>query len=102
MVLLFFDGVRYGTFYIKETKAPKNYELSDRIAKVEISDKGVFVDDIEIQGDNSIYSFEFENQRIETPKTGDERNIILAVIISIISFLGILGVFIKKITRKNK
>lgn len=97
-----FDGVRYGTFYIKETKAPKNYELSDRIAKVEISDKGVFVDDIEIQGDNSIYSFEFENQRIETPKTGDERNIILAVIISIISFLGLLGVFIRKITRKNK
>ena len=64
-----FDDLRYGIFFIKELKSPKGYELSNRIAKVEINDKGVFIDDIEIQEDNEAYSFEFENQKIETPKT---------------------------------
>lgn len=64
-----FEDMRYGTFYIKELKSPKNYELSNRVAKVEINDKGVFVDGAEIQEENTVYSFEFENQKIETPKT---------------------------------
>ncbi len=64
-----FEDMRFGTFYIKELKSPKNYELSNRVAKVEINDKGVFVDDKEIQEENTVYSFEFENQKIETPKT---------------------------------
>lgn len=64
-----FEDMRYGTFYIKELKSPKNYELSNRVAKVEINDKGVFVDGTEIQEENTVYSFEFENQKIETPKT---------------------------------
>ncbi len=64
-----FEDLRYGTFYIKELKSPNGYELSNRIAKVEINDKGVFVDNVEIQKDNEVYSFEFENQKIETPKT---------------------------------
>ncbi len=64
-----FEDLRYGTSYVKELNAPKGYELSNRIAKVEINDKGVFVDGIEIQEENEVYSFEFENQKIETPKT---------------------------------
>ena len=28
-----FENLRYGTYYIKEIKAPKDYELSSRIAK---------------------------------------------------------------------
>lgn len=91
-----FEDLRYGTFYIKELKSPKDYELSNRIAKVEINDKGVFVDDVEIQEENKVYSFEFENQKIETPKTGDTRNILLAVTISIISFIGLAVIVIRK------
>ena len=64
-----FEDLRYGTFFVKELKAPNGYELSDRVAKVEINDKGVFIDGIEIQKENEAYSFEFENQKIETPKT---------------------------------
>jgi len=64
-----FEDMRYGTFYIKELKSPKNYELSNRVAKVEINDKGVFFDGAEIKEENTVYSFEFENQKIETPKT---------------------------------
>ena len=38
-----FEDLRYGTFFVKELKAPNGYELSDRVAKVEINDKGVFM-----------------------------------------------------------
>ncbi len=94
-----FEDLRYGTFYIKELKAPKDYELSDRVAKVEINDKGIFVDGTEIQEENTIYSFEFENQKIETPKTGDSRNIILASVIAVISFIGLAVLGIKKLKK---
>ena len=95
-----FEDLRYGTFYIKEIKAPNGYELSNRIAKVEINDKGVFVDGIEIKEDNSIYSFEFENKKIETPKTGDTRNILLALMIFVISLIGLVILVVIKL--KNK
>ena len=55
-----FEDLRYGTFFVKELKAPNGYELSDRVAKVEINDKGVFIDGIEIQKENEAYSFEFD------------------------------------------
>ena len=97
-----FEDMRYGTFYIKELKSPKNYELSNRVAKVEINDKGIFVDDKEIQEENTIYSFEFENQKIETPKTGDTRNILLAVTISVISLLGLAVLVAIKLKNKNR
>lgn len=63
-----FEDMRYGTFFIKELKSPKDYELSNRIAKVEINDKGVFVDGVEIQEENKVYSFEFENQKQKLQK----------------------------------
>lgn len=95
-----FRDLRYGIYYVKEISAPKGYQKSDKVVKVEINDKGIFVDDNEIEKDsNEIYSFEFENQLIETPKTGDKSHIriLLAVLgISIIALLGIV-IFWKKI-----
>ena len=35
--------IRYGTTYIKESKAPKGYKLSDEVVKVEFTDEGLFV-----------------------------------------------------------
>ena len=65
-----FEDLRYGTFYIKEQNAPKGYQLSDKIVKVEINEKGVFVDDIKQEDtEDRVYSFEFENAKIETPQT---------------------------------
>ena len=66
-----FEDLRYGTYYIKEIKAPSNYQLSEKIIKVEINDKGVFVDDNLLESENDLYNFEFTNKKIETPKTGD-------------------------------
>ena len=66
---ILFDDLRYNTFYIKELSSPKDYVLSDKVVKLEINDKGVFADDIELTNEDGVYSFEFENQKMETPKT---------------------------------
>ncbi len=64
-----FKDLRYGIFYIKELKEPKGYVKSDKVLKLEINDKGVFLDDTQIELKDSIYSFEFENMPVETPNT---------------------------------
>ena len=55
-----FEELRYGTYYIKEIKAPKDYELYSRVAKVEINDKGIFVDDEQVEETDSTIEFTFE------------------------------------------
>ncbi len=42
--------------------------ISDKVIKIEINDKGVFIDDVKVEGENSLYTFEFENAPIDTPK----------------------------------
>ena len=98
---ILFDDLRYGTYYIKELSAPKGYEKSDKIVKVEINDKGVFVDGKGIEEKENIYNFEFENAPIETPNTGDESHIKLIAGIMILSILGIILLAIK-LYKKNK
>jgi LPXTG-motif cell wall-anchored protein len=96
-----FEELRYGTYYIKETKAPNDYELSDRVVKVEINDKGIFVDDTQVEENDNTIEFSFENKKIEVPKTGDESNIKLFIGGIIISLMGI-GYIVIKIHKKNK
>ena len=100
--VVIFEKLRYNTFYIKEIQAPENYALSDRIVKLEINDKGVFIDDVQIEKIDDEYSFEFENQKIEVPKTADERNITLWTILLSISIIGILIVLIYRYIKNKK
>ena len=95
-----FKDLRYGTYYIKELKAPDGYELSSRVAKVEINDKGIFVDNSQVEEKDGTIEFNFENKHIEIPKTGDNTHIKLAVGIIILSILGLALLFIKLF--KNK
>ena len=88
-----FKDLRYGIFYIKELSSPKDYQLSDKIVKVEINDKGVFVDNEQIEKDeNDIYSFEFENVKIETPNTGDNSNMNLWIALLAMSAVSLIGI----------
>ena len=94
---ILFEDMRYSTTYIKELEAPKNYQLSDKVLKLEINDKGVFLDGTELTEENDTYSFEFENTRIPKVQTGNETNYILLAIIIVISIsLIIAGVVILK------
>lgn len=64
-----FKYLRYGTYFIKEIKAPKGFVKSDKVIRLEINDKGVFVDNAPVEKNDNIYSFKFENAPIETPNT---------------------------------
>ena len=96
-----FEKLRYGIYYIKETKAPKDYELSTRVVKVEINDKGIFVDDEQVEEKDSTIEFTFENKKIEVPKTGDESKMKLFAGAVILSLLGIAYIVIRN-HNKNK
>ena len=98
-----FEDLRYGTYYIKETKSPSGYELSDKIVKLEINDNGVLVDGTLIEEIDSVYGFEFENTEIEVPNTGDSRYTKILIFIGGISAISLIGIVVydyKK--RKNK
>lgn len=86
-----FEDLRYSTTYIKELSAPKGYQLSDKVLKLTINDKGVFLDNTELTKENDIYSFEFENTKIPHIQTGNETNYILLISIAIISILVIVA-----------
>ena len=98
-----FEALRYGEYYIKEIKAPNNYNLSNEVIKVEINDEGVFIDGEQIEEDNDkIYSFEIENTKIETPKTNDNRNQTMLSIIASVSAISLVGIGIYKLIQKRK
>lgn len=78
-----FEDLRYGTYYIKEIAAPQGYVLSDKVIKVEMNDKGTFIDNEKVESEDSVYTFEFENVPVDTPKTGDNGNLKL--------YAGLLG-----------
>lgn len=97
-----FGGLVYGTYYIKETKAPKGYQLSNQIVKIEINDKGIFVDNELIQEDNHISTITYKNKPIPKIQTGSDINCLLLMGTMIVSLLGIIiGMIAIKRNRKK-
>ena len=66
--IITFKDLRYGIYYIKELVPPNKYILSEKILKLEINDKGIFLNNEELKEDTE-YSFEFYNTEKENPKT---------------------------------
>ena len=67
-----FDGLIYGTVYVKETKAPAGYQLSQEVIKVTINDNWV-------NGDDKLRTIIFPDRPLPTssgPNTGDHTNIV--------------------------
>ena len=94
-----FDNLRYGVFFIKEIKAPENYQLSDKIVLLEISDDGVFADDLLLEDKDSVCTFEFENKQIPEIQTGNETNypmIIMSIVLSILCMIICFVILAKK------
>ena len=96
--------LRYGEFWIKETKAPVGYLLSDEVKHVEINDKGVFVNGKKVEEENAVYSFIYENQMMPSDdiKTGDTTKTSFALMTSIVSLLGIVLIIMKKKSMKEE
>lgn len=95
-----FEKLTYGTYYIKETKAPKGYELSDEVVKIDINDKGVFANGNQLTEENGVYSFKYQNSLLPIIATGD--NPMMYVYVAGVLILGVaLIVLIKKKVGKN-
>ena len=97
-----FEGLRYGTYYIKEIKAPLGYRLSDQVVKIEINDKGVFADGKSLEEKDNIYSFVYYNSLLPLIQTGNEMNYILLGSLAAISLIGIVGGIIVLRKRYNE
>ena len=67
-----FDGLIYGTVYVKETKAPAGYQLSKEVIKVTINDNWV-------NGDDKLRTIICPDRPLPTsggPNTGDHTDIV--------------------------
>ncbi|EHJ7846717.1 cell wall anchor protein [[Clostridium] innocuum] len=89
-----FKDVPYGTYYIKETKAPKGYELSKEVKKVVVND--------ELEGVGDVHSFIYENILLpsKTINTGDTTNIMMYFMLGGASLLALIYVLSRK--KKNE
>ena len=99
---IIFEDLRYGTYYIKETKQPTNYLLSDIKVKIEINDKGVFMNDQELSENDKAYGFIFYNQKAPVINTGNEMDYNLISNIMLLSVFGIIvGITLFKNRKKE-
>lgn len=96
-----FKNLRYGNFYIKELVAPKAYILSDKVIKVEINDKGVFIDGTKVESEDFVYTFEFENLPVEPPKTSDNSNLKIYVILLGLSVIALASVGVHEYKKRK-
>ena len=96
-----FDDLRYGTYFIKELESPKGYVLSNKVLKIEINDQGVFLDGQKIEGENDLYTFDFYNTPVDTPKTGDNSNFVLYASLLGLSALTLAGLGIREYKKRK-
>lgn len=96
-----FEDIRFGTVFLKELSAPKGYQLSDKVVKIEINHEGTFADGELLEDDNSICTLTYENKLIPKIQTGNEVDYVILFGSIIISLLGaVIGIVI--LIRKNQ
>mgnify|MGYP001029193995 CR=1 FL=1 len=85
---------------LRKLKHQNGYQLSDKIVKIEINDKGTFADEELLEDNESICEFAYYNKPIPRVQTGDETNYILLIISILISLVVITTSII--ILKKSK
>ena len=86
-----FDGLIYGTVYVKETKAPAGYQLSKEVIKVTINDNWV-------NGDDKLRTIIYADKPLPggAISTGDHTNIWLLSIVAGITGAALIFVAYKR------
>ena len=67
---LFNDLIDGSTLYIKETKAPLGYLLSDEVVKVQVKDSTLYVNDKAVENSGYLYSIVYKNSIVPKKTTG--------------------------------
>ena len=89
-----FDDLTYGTYFIKETKAPVGYELSDEVVKVTIDDEWV-------NGDDKLRTIIYADKPLSGGVvTGDTTA--TGILLSVVTLSGAALIFVSHKRRKTK
>lgn len=88
-----FEGYRRGTYYLKETKAPQGYRLSDEEIKVIIDEN---------YDENHIYQISVSNELLPVIGTGDNLNMMPMAVTLCLSGLGLISLGIANSMKKKK
>ena len=84
-------SVTKGTWYIKESKAPQGYKLSNEVVKVEVKDDKMYVNDKEVDTDSDyLYSIIYQDAllpSIKKVKTGSENGMTMYVMTGMIALI---------------
>lgn len=81
-----FEDLRFGTYFIKETKAPRGYKLSDEVVEIVL--------DAETENIGQKISFSYANVLEPVVQTGDDSQFLLWSMASIVSLAGIFVGFL--------
>ena len=90
---LLFEGIRFGTYELRELTAKTGYHKNDEIIMVEISENAVTL------------TYEITNEKIPDtlpPYTGVDTNIGLFIALMVISSIGLIVISISSIVERNK
>ena len=93
------DNLKNATNNEKQITHQKANQKKQQIVKIEINDKGIFINETKIEDENGYY-FNFENTKVNTPKTGDTRRTALCEILFTVSLIAF--VFMKVKNRKYR
>jgi len=89
-----FDDLIYGTYFIKETKAPAGYQLSDEVVKVTIDDEWV-------NGDDKLRTIIYADKPLSGGVvTGDTTA--TGILLSVVTLSGAALIFVSHKRRKTK
>ncbi len=98
-----FSDLKYGTYYIAETKAPLGYSLSKQVVEIVIDDNGVTADGVSLTENNGVYSFEYFDELLTVIETGDTNNMVkLAIMIGLFVVFVVIFILVNKKMKKNK
>lgn len=90
---LLFEGIRFGTYELRELTAKTGYHKNNEVITVEISENAVTL------------TYEITNKKIPDtlpPYTGDDTNIGLFIALMVISSIGLIVISISSIVERNK
>ena len=93
--------IKEGTYFLKETQAPKGYRLNNEVIKVEVKDNQLFVKNQKVETDtNYVYTFSIENTKDSNQvKTGVSTDKAFYVLVFTCALFGLFEV--RKHHKKN-
>lgn len=96
-----FKEVTEGVWYLKETRAPKGYQLEKNVQKIEIRNHEVWIDGKQEKMEKSCLHIKVKNEKQPSIPTGKSMHFVYALWFFLSGFLGCMIVFLQWMRRKR-